>query len=663
MIFSKMPSFNSLKNGLHDFTEMSTYYTTQGLRIFNVMSDVYNRSLTKDSPCTDVPNASLKVPLRTHQQAALYEMEERERKLLGGFDCSGETLYSSYGVLGDSVGVGKSLMVLGHISRLSAIPPLGGSISMGKHSSDKVFSTRYNRFTDLSEAGSLIIVPHTLFRQWADYIKKQTNLKGVLLDKKKCLDADTFTADVMGADLVLVSNTLYKEFSKWQRDNEIRWKRVFVDEADTIHIVNGYPRPETRFTWFITASWMNVLFPNETLYIQKTILLTHIFGTNANFPYLKPHFDELYRSTRAYDYVRYNMTSYNFFRELVNGDHRLRGNLVVRCDDKLIQQSISLPPLYRTNILCKAPLTQRIVSQAIPVEVQQLLHGGDVAGAMNALGVKAEDTTSLIDAVTKNLQKELAKLKATYEFKSGPAIEYSTAQAKEAALKSLMDKIKEKEAAIKGIHERIEGFKNEMCPICYDEPSEAIITPCCSRIFCGQCILMCLTRNPSCPMCRATGIQKNLKKLVDTKNETAIVAANEPLAEDGLEKKPDTLMRLFRDNPQGRFLVFSRYDNPFTAMENQIDALGVKVRQLKGNKDAIAATLRAFQGGDLRCLLLNSYYAGSGLNITAATHVVLLHAMTHEEEKQILGRAYRMGRTEPLNFIRLLHPDEMPTTN
>jgi len=651
----------SLKNALHILTEMTSYYTSQGLRVFNVMADVYNRSLTTESPCTDVPTASLKVPLRTHQQAALYEMEERERTLLGGLDCSGETLYSSYGILGDSVGVGKSLMVLGHISRLSAIPPLGGSISMGKHSTDKVFSTKYNAFTDLSEAGALIIVPHTLFRQWADYIKKQTNLKGLLIDKKRCLEADTFRADVMGADLVLVSNTLYKEFSKWQRDNEIRWKRVFIDEADTIHIVNGYPRPETRFTWFITASWMNVLFPNETLYMQKATLLTHVFAPNALFPYLKPHFDEVYRSTRPYDYMRFSMTSYGFFRELINGEHRLRGNLVLRCNDAFIQQSISLPPLYRTNILCRVPLTQRIISQAIPAEVQQLLHGGDVAGAMTALGVKTEDTTSLIDAVTKNLQKELGKLKLTYEFKA--ALPYSTPQSKEFALKSLEDKMKEKEAAIKGIQERIEGFKNEMCPICYDEPSEAIITPCCSRIFCGQCILMCLTRNPSCPMCRATGIQKDMKKLVDKADETAIVNAGESTPDDGLEKKPETLMRLFRDNPQGRFLVFSRYDNPFTAMENQIDALGVKVKQLKGNKDAIAATLRAFQGGDLRCLLLNSHYAGSGLNITAATHVVLLHAMTHEEEKQILGRAYRMGRTAPLHFIRLLHQDEMPTTN
>jgi len=643
-------------------TEMTSYTTLQNRKVFTTMADVYTNSLTTDSPRVDVAVDSLKVNLRSHQQAVLAAMENKEQQLLKGLDCSGEILYSSYGILGDSVGVGKSLMVMGHIARLKTIPPLESSYSMGRNSTDKVFSLKHNYFTDLSEANCLVIVPHTLFRQWADYIKKQSNLKGLLLDKKNSLKTDTFLQDVMASDVVLVSNTLYKEFSVWQRDNDIRWKRVFVDEADTIHMVNGYPKPNARFTWFITASWMNILFSNETLYIHKTSLHTNVFGDNAPYSFLKPHFDEMYRSTRPYDYIRYNMTSYNFFRDLVNHDHILRGNLVIRCNDTFIQESISLPPLTRINILCRIPITQRIVSQAIPADIQQLLHGGDVTGAIQALGVKAEDTTSLIDAVTKNLQKELIRLKATYEFKA--ALEYATPQSKETALSSLATKMKEKEEAIKNIQERIDGFKDEMCPICYDDPAEPIITPCCSRIFCGKCILLCYTRNPTCALCRTPFQLKDLTKVVSNKEETVIVDSNTGTnPEDMLEKKPETLMRLFRDNPEGRFLVFSRYDNPFTAMETAIEGVGVNVKQLKGNKDAIASTLRAFQSGDIRCLLLNSHYAGSGLNITAATHVVLLHAMTHEEEKQILGRAYRMGRTGPLQFIRLLHSDEMPTTN
>jgi SNF2 family DNA or RNA helicase len=169
-------------------------------------------------------------------------------------------------------------------------------------------------------------------------------------------------------------------------------------------------------------------------------------------------------------------------------------------------------------------------------------------------------------------------------------------------------------------------------------------------------------------MCRNALSAKGLTKVITEEEKNAIVASSKADAaaqqpKEELERKSDALFRILKENPAGRFLVFSRYDNPFVAMEQNIEALGIRVRQLKGNKDAVAATLRAFQGGETRCLLLNSHYAGSGLNITAATHVILLHAMTHEEEKQILGRAYRMGRTEPLSFIRLLHADEMPASN
>jgi SNF2 family DNA or RNA helicase len=72
----------------------------------------------------------------------------------------------------------------------------------------------------------------------------------------------------------------------------------------------------------------------------------------------------------------------------------------------------------------------------------------------------------------------------------------------------------------------------------------------------------------------------------------------------------------------------------------------------------IASTLTQFKDGKIKCLLMNTIQMGAGLNITEATHVILLHSMTHEEEKQILGRAYRVGRTKELYFIKLVYPDE-----
>ena len=124
-------------------------------------------------------------------------------------------------------------------------------------------------------------------------------------------------------------------------------------------------------------------------------------------------------------------------------------------------------------------------------------------------------------------------------------------------------------------------------------------------------------------------------------------------------KKTEQLIQLLKTSPKGKFLIFSRFDNPFIQLSQEIEAMNLTVKLVRGNKDVIAQTLKTFQKGDTNVLLLNSLQAGAGLNITAATHVILLHAMTHEEEKQILGRAYRLGRTEPLDVIRLLHPDEM----
>ena len=644
---------------------MSNYYISHNRRNFDVMRDVYTHSLESDSPLVEPPAGSLKVVLRAHQQAALAAMEKQEQSLMNGLDCSGETIYSSYAILGDSVGVGKSLMVLGHIARVDTTAgnttSLKKSTSMGKHSTPTMFSIRTTTYTDLSEAGCLIIVPHTLFRQWAGYIKTQTNLTSVCIDKRNMFVAEGFKQNILASQVVLVSNTLYKEFSRWQVKEDVRWKRVFIDEADTIHMVQGYPLPPTRFTWFITASWMSLLFPNESLYIGNSTLDSLIYSDASEYRCLRPFFDGLRGSSQNHTYLRQFVTSYNFLHDTLNIGHTLRGRLVIRCSDAFIKESISLPTLIRQIILCKESVRQQIVAGVLPREVQELLHGGDVAAAIEALGVKVEETTNLVDAVTINLKKELERLNATYAFKAG--LEYATEASKEHALVSLKEKIANKEESIRSVEERVRAAATECCPICYDDGKNPLITPCCSRSFCGECIMKCLIRTLDCPMCRAHIHPSQLKRLAAG---GSLATGGNAIVESGADeprKKDETLLRIFEENPQGRFLVFSRYDNPFTEIEAQVDAIGMRVKQLKGSKDSIAATLRAFQGGDLRCLLLNSQYAGSGLNITAATHVILLHAMTHEEEKQILGRAYRFGRTEPLHFIKLLHTSEMPVVN
>jgi SNF2 family DNA or RNA helicase len=56
--------------------------------------------------------------------------------------------------------------------------------------------------------------------------------------------------------------------------------------------------------------------------------------------------------------------------------------------------------------------------------------------------------------------------------------------------------------------------------------------------------------------------------------------------------------------------------------------------------------------------MLNTQYAGSGIDISCATDIVLFHSMAHKSE-QAIGRAQRVGRTTQLTVHRLCYPHEL----
>ena len=64
--------------------------------------------------------------------------------------------------------------------------------------------------------------------------------------------------------------------------------------------------------------------------------------------------------------------------------------------------------------------------------------------------------------------------------------------------------------------------------------------------------------------------------------------------------------------------------------------------------------IERFTKGEIRVLMLNATNYGSGLNLQMATDIIIYHEMNKELETQIIGRAQRIGRTEPLNVYYLL---------
>jgi SNF2 family DNA or RNA helicase len=252
-----------------------------------------------------------------------------------------------------------------------------------------------------------------------------------------------------------------------------------------------------------------------------------------------------------------------------------------------------------------------------------------------------------VEAVTAYKQKELERLERLLAFKAQE--DYASEQAKELALTALQVKINAVRHQIQSIKERIEEASKDGCSICFDAADGPVLTPCCSKVFCANCILSWMQRTPACPLCRTKFHPSQL---------CAIGHLDTPQAQkQRLPKKIEALLNIINKNPNGKFLIFSRYENPLQALYENLETTH-RVGTLQGNKDVIAHMLEAFTAGKIKILLLNSRNAAAGINIPMATHVILLHKMVNEEEQQILGRAYRMGRTEPLNFIKLLHERE-----
>ena len=136
-----------------------------------VLNDVYKNSLNDDETIYS-PISLINIPLRRHQHAIVEQMKKCELDFSKGVTYENNAIFSKYAILGDNVGVGKTLMVLSHIAQIRQQPALNFT-SFHKDSNTN-FYTLTKSVNDMSNAGCLVIVPHTLFRQWNDEIVSKT---------------------------------------------------------------------------------------------------------------------------------------------------------------------------------------------------------------------------------------------------------------------------------------------------------------------------------------------------------------------------------------------------------------------------------------------------------------------------------------------------------
>ena len=620
-------------------------------KLWSYLKGVFKSEISEENSRYEANMDYIKQPLYIHQKALLRSALDLESTKATGLDCGGNRkLFTNFGILADRVGSGKSLVALSLVKQ--SLPEENEIITIQRGTNISMICSKITEPTKKRVAAALFIIPHNLVSQWEDYVINWTSLNAIFCKKKKEASDRSILHFIDSVDAVFVSSTMWKSFEDIVKPDKIHWSRIFIDEADSIQ-AQIRTNLTAKFIWLITASYLNIAFPTG-------ILLTLDSPFNQPTPEVNnPDFLEQVRaiSGRAFK-VDGIFTNAPFIKGILGSTDILKNSelqtwrITLRNSDNFINTSFTMPSISHRKIFCRASAHMRILESLIPNDVMDMLHAGDTRGAFQALGVHDESAVSVIESLTKTLRKDLGQQTKKLEFYK--TMEYSSEAAKQRSIELQETKVISIENRIHTIEKRMTEIETTNCPICYSDVEIPTLTPCCKNLFCFVCLCESLKRQASCPLCRTAIANVNELHIVNSKANT-IYENNESRQ----KTKTEEFISFAEQNPKAKILLFSTYDASFFNLTSEMQHKNIPFTTINGSTSRVSKIIKEFETGAYRVLLLNSKHVGAGLNITAASDVFLFHKMPSELEKQIIGRAYRMGRTEPLRVHHLLHATEI----
>ena len=585
---------------------------------------IENGNICDTSPRYNKNILQFKGNLKNHQKSLLKSMQKVEDNDIGD---KHKSIFTNIGICGDITGSGKSITILALVCTRPIYEP--------KEKLIQQFGTYVyvkSKINDHFTASNLIVVPHSCFSQWISYIKEFTNLQCSQICKRKHIDNFDIKQINVNNTVVLCTNTMYNEFVG---THNLTWSRVIFDEADSIKIPATIS-PNANFVWFISSSLQNMLFPSG-VYYKKTQL------PNSNRQILTKKYIDGIKKT---GYIRDTLRTFERF----DADYIME-KIVVKNNDEFVKQSFNLIDPIVNVINCRTPSYIHMLIDVINDDVIHLLNAGNVEGAIEKLGCSIENQDNIIAIVTKNFTVKLNNLKKEVDFING--LEYEREidiENKIKKLDTLQGNIEIIENKIKSINTRLKSFENDICNICIDNYNKPTVVKCCQKVFCFGCITRSLQTNNKCPTCRAT-----------ISVSDALVMGNNKIHKNTitLPNKDEALVSLLKSKPDGKFLIFSSHDQSFQYIENALKLVNQPFVKLLGSISRINTIINNYKKNNTNVLMLNTNHYGTGLNLENTTDLIFYHKMSCDMEKQVIGRAQRVGRTSVLNIHYLFQDNEI----
>ena len=467
---------------------------------------------------------------------------------------------------------------------------------------------------------NLIIVPHSLFFQWLDDIKNMTTLKVYSIrTKRDQMDIEIFK----NHDIVLCNANKYNKLSQFC--SGYKWSRIIIDEADTINLPNS-TAISCHFLWFITTTFERLEEHKNTGFIKNT-----------------------------FRQLEYNST-YTIYKALKNA-------LVVKTKKADIKNSFTgIIPSFEYNIIkCSPPLWLYLIKNIIGKTLLDKFNAGDITGGIKYLKSNSYiydfSDMSLIQYLIFRLKRQInnsshriykieQEIDNCNQHKKHLQVKYYNLLTKKLT-RHLKNKT-EKENKLNYLIKNLSSYS--FCLLCNcQSDNNKIELLCCGINICKLCLDKHLINYKKCPCC-VQQINTNLIKKI-TKNNTKNLKIDFKN-----NHKMLNLVKIIKNNPNGKFLIFSNYS--FNQVINHLDRENFSWKKLCGRPDTIRNIINNYDKGKIKVLMLNAKYYGSGLNLQMTTDIIICHTMDENTKTQIIGRAQRVGRISSLKIHELIYEHE-----
>lgn len=610
------------------------------------MNNVYDYELNENSIQAKQPDNIL-IKLKPHQLTSLNKAIDMENNPIINYKVKNNCYYNNsnfddeilditigtnIGIIGDKVGYGKTLTALAII----ASNPIS-NIYINPNFNKSYHNEKIYSYLDISIKNNLIkrerniinttlvIVPRgPVFVQWEETIKTKTTLRMLsitnltfikqYLPKFTGTNKDEIVDFFESYDIVLIKNTTLGTLHKSYYDSSDvidNWARIMVDEAHDI-ITKIPTNMNYHYLWLISGTYIDLFKKN-----------------NINSCYTEVIKKLWYRSTE----------------EDREDNIKL---ILINNNVSFIKNSFHIPEPIEKTYLCKLPSDFLIAKKFLNSAIIDKINANDFAGAIRDLGGKNETEDNIIELLTKEFKKDLNNKEREKVYIG--SLEMNNDE-KEQKLEKIDKEIGEIKNKLNDLTERIKSLTTKECSICMDTLKNPIMLEC-THLYCGSCIMKWITTNRNCPFCR--------KYIPSYDKLIAIVNENKTKKEDKeiIMSKEDTFISIIKNKPDGKFLVFTKNDNGFDSIKFKMDQERIRYDFLKGTTNQMMTILEKFKSGELKIILLNTQYAGSGIDINYATDVIIYHSMGIDKQ-QAVGRAQRVGRTQQLYIHNLAYDHEI----